>query len=118
MPDILHRLSIDRAPAQVREKIASTDGLEEWWTGHPVEGNPAVGGKLAFFFGGSDPAAQRRLQTIPWEMPPSPVEASPKLIRGRCTTSGEGGPRDYFIAASYILATYSQLTRWSTKALR
>ena len=25
---------------------------------------------------------------------------------------------DYLIAASYISATYSQLTRWSTKALR
>jgi hypothetical protein len=26
--------------------------------------------------------------------------------------------RGYFIAASYILATWSQLTRWSMKALR
>jgi hypothetical protein len=26
--------------------------------------------------------------------------------------------RNYFIAASYILATYSQLTRWSMNALR
>ena len=57
MPDILHRLSIDAAPAAVHDRIATTHGLEEWWTGHPVEGDPAVGGTLKFFFGGRDPAA-------------------------------------------------------------
>ena len=57
MPDILHRLSIDAAPAAVHDRIATPHGLEEWWTGHPVEGDPAVGGKLKFFFGNPDPAA-------------------------------------------------------------
>src|SRR5262249_48026843 len=48
----------------------------------------------------------------------APVEASPKLIRGRRTPGERWGPPDDFTAASYMLATYSQLTRWSTKALR
>src|SRR5262245_51102139 len=42
------------------------------------------------------------------------------LITAMNATMSPGQLRraDYFIAASYILATYSQLTRWSTNALR
>ena len=42
---------------------------------------------------------------------PIPADCQPSLVYGR---SGAA----YFIAASSILATYSQLTRWSMKALR
>jgi uncharacterized protein YndB with AHSA1/START domain len=57
MPDILHRLSIDAPPVRVRDELATTRGIEQWWTGHPVKGDPTAGGTLQFFFGGSDPAA-------------------------------------------------------------
>jgi hypothetical protein len=96
MPDILHRLSIDRAPAHVREKIASTNGLEEWWTGHPVEGNPAVGGKLAFFFGGSDPAAVAEVvedtdSQIVWHVIDGPPDWIDTQITFGLRPTGDGG---------------------------
>ena len=47
------------------------------------------------------------------------VAAIARQDRGGCSHTVEaarvGG---YFIAASYILATYSQFTRWSMNALR
>lgn len=57
MADILHRLSIDAAPATVRELIATPAGIERWWTGHTVGGDAGIGGKLEMFFGGAEPAA-------------------------------------------------------------
>jgi hypothetical protein len=54
MPNILHRLSIDAPPERVHQPAASTDGIEQWWTGRPVAGDDAIGGQLSVYF--RDPA--------------------------------------------------------------
>lgn len=56
MADILHRLSIDAAPARVRELVATPTGIEQWWTGHSVGGEAGVGGTMQMFFGGPEAA--------------------------------------------------------------
>lgn len=58
MPDILHRISIDAPATRVHDLIASTDGIARWWTGCPVRGKTAVGGRFSVYFGAADnPAA-------------------------------------------------------------
>jgi uncharacterized protein YndB with AHSA1/START domain len=54
MPDILHRFTIDAAPESVHELIATADGIERWWTGHPTSRDGAT---LGVFFAAGDPAA-------------------------------------------------------------
>jgi len=51
MADILHRISIDADPERVRELVSTKQGVEDWWTAHPV------GGTMLVYFGGSEPAA-------------------------------------------------------------
>jgi uncharacterized protein YndB with AHSA1/START domain len=41
MPDILHCLSIDAPPERVHDLAATREGIQRWWTGHPVAGEPA-----------------------------------------------------------------------------
>jgi len=55
MPDIRHRVGIAVPRDRVYEEIASTDGLAEFWA-EKVEGDPRLGGRLSFFFGGPSPA--------------------------------------------------------------
>ena len=54
MANILHRLTIDAPTDRVAELIAGKDGIEQWWTGRPVAGSNAVGGRLTVHF--VDPA--------------------------------------------------------------
>jgi uncharacterized protein YndB with AHSA1/START domain len=54
MPDILHRFTIDAPRERVHDLIASEDGVERWWTGHPNTRDDAT---LQIFFGREDPAA-------------------------------------------------------------
>jgi uncharacterized protein YndB with AHSA1/START domain len=54
MPDILHRFTIDAPRERVHDLIASEDGVERWWTGHPNTRDAAT---LQIFFGREDPAA-------------------------------------------------------------
>jgi hypothetical protein len=51
MADILYRISIDAESERVRELVATKQGVEDWWTAHPV------GGRMLVFFGDSDPSA-------------------------------------------------------------
>ena len=54
MVDIRHRVGVVGAPASaVYEQLATTSGLQNWWT-HDVRGESAVGEKLSFFFGAPD----------------------------------------------------------------
>jgi uncharacterized protein YndB with AHSA1/START domain len=55
MADIRHRVGISAAPERVYEAVATRDGLAGWWT-RTVEGNAGVGGRLRFYFGGSEPS--------------------------------------------------------------
>jgi uncharacterized protein YndB with AHSA1/START domain len=54
MADIRHRVGIAAARAAVYEKLATTQGLAQWWT-QDVRGEPQVGGKLDFYFGMPQP---------------------------------------------------------------
>ena len=51
MPNILHRLTIDAPPERVAELAASTQGIERWWTGHPVDGDDKTRRQLSVYFG-------------------------------------------------------------------
>jgi uncharacterized protein YndB with AHSA1/START domain len=81
MPNILHRLSIDAPPALIHELAATGEGIERWWTGHPVAGSDRVGGRLSVHFRDSvDPAATFEV-----------VERAPEQIVWRCVA----GPADW-----------------------
>lgn len=56
MADIRHRVGIAAPEARVYEALTTTEGLSGWWT-HNVVGDPNLGGRLQFFFGGSEPGA-------------------------------------------------------------
>jgi uncharacterized protein YndB with AHSA1/START domain len=81
MPNILHRLSIDAPPEHVHELAATRDGIERWWTGHPVTGEEEIGGQLSVYFRDTaEPAATFEV-----------VEDSPEQIVWRCVS----GPADW-----------------------
>lgn len=56
MADIRHRVGIRAPQERIYEVLTTTDGLAGWWTS-TVDGDPTLGGRLRFFFGGPDPAA-------------------------------------------------------------
>jgi len=70
MSSILHRLTIDAAPTHVQELVATKDGIQLWWTGHPVEGDDSVGGQIAVSFGARTAAAfeilERARERVVW----------------------------------------------------
>jgi uncharacterized protein YndB with AHSA1/START domain len=81
MPNILHRISIDAPPERVHQLAATREGIQRWWTGHPVAGDEEVGGQLSVYFGdGAKPAAIFEV-----------VERSPEQIVWRCVE----GPGDW-----------------------
>jgi len=54
MADIRHRVGINAPKERVYEALATVEGLSDWWT-RDTAGDPAVGGKLEFFFGQAEP---------------------------------------------------------------
>ena len=56
MEAIRHRVTIDAPISAVYEQLATREGIASWWT-RDVRGESRVGGDLAFWFGGSEPAA-------------------------------------------------------------
>jgi uncharacterized protein YndB with AHSA1/START domain len=81
MPNILHRLTIDAPTERVAELLASTQGIEDWWTGSPVTGDAKIGGQLSVYF--SNPAKPASVFEV--------VERNPEQIRWRCVD----GPKDW-----------------------
>ena len=80
MADIRHRVGITGATAaQAYEALATTGGLAGWWT-RTVDGDPAVGGDLKFYFEGSEPGAVMRVtglvpgQRVSWQCTGGPDE--------------------------------------------
>ncbi len=55
MAEIRHRVGIAAPQGRVYETLTTLDGLSQWWT-RQLDGDPAVGGRLSFFFGGPEPA--------------------------------------------------------------
>jgi hypothetical protein len=81
MPEILHRISVDAAPATVHDLVATTDGIGAWWTGRPALGDPTPGGTIAVYFGDADsPAATFTVESD-----------TPDAIVWRCVS----GPADW-----------------------
>jgi uncharacterized protein YndB with AHSA1/START domain len=56
MASIRHRVGIAAPEARVYEALTTKEGLATWWT-NDVQGDPEPGGKLSFYFGGSEPGA-------------------------------------------------------------
>lgn len=77
MPDILHRFTIDAPRERVHELIATRQGVERWWTGHPNAGD---GSTIELRFGDRPPAAVVEV-----------VEDDPERIVWRV----EAGPDDW-----------------------
>jgi uncharacterized protein YndB with AHSA1/START domain len=50
MPDILHKVDIQSSPEETYTALTTLDGLAGWWT-TTTQGNPDVGGTIAFRFG-------------------------------------------------------------------
>ena len=81
MPNILHRLTIDAPLETVQQLAATREGIQQWWTGHPVTGDESVGGQLSVYFRDTgDPAATFEV-----------VERGPEQVVWRCVE----GPHDW-----------------------
>ncbi len=87
MPNILHRLSIDAPPERVHQLAATREGIQRWWTSHPVAGDDSVAGRLAVYFNDSEKAAaifevlERTPQQIIWRC----LEGPPDWLDTRIT---------------------------------
>ena len=57
MPDIRHRVVVSAPLDRVYPAIATREGLSAWWTRDGVDGEPAVGSTIGFFFGRPEPSA-------------------------------------------------------------
>ncbi len=81
MAEILHRISIAAPASAVHDLIATTHGLERWWTGRTVEGDAAVGEQFVLYFSrGDKPSAVMEV-----------VSDTPEEIVWRCVD----GPEDW-----------------------
>jgi uncharacterized protein YndB with AHSA1/START domain len=94
MAEILHRVSIAAPPSEVHDLIATNEGIERWWTGRTVDGDTAVGGRLALYFSRGDaPSAvmeilDDRPERIAWRC----VEGPEDWLETRITFSLKPGP--------------------------
>jgi uncharacterized protein YndB with AHSA1/START domain len=56
MEEIRHRVGIEAPTAEVYDALATVEGAARWWTQY-VDGDPSVGGEVAFHFGRPEPSA-------------------------------------------------------------
>jgi uncharacterized protein YndB with AHSA1/START domain len=107
MPDILHRISIDAPREDIRELVATTDGIARWWTGRPLDGDAAVGGRFGIYFGAADkPAAVMQMQSdtpdeVVWRVIEGPDAWIDTLITFALRPSGNGGTTLLFTHANW-----------------
>jgi uncharacterized protein YndB with AHSA1/START domain len=81
MPTTVHRLSIEATPERVRELAGTTEGIQRWWTGHPLAGDDQTGGRFSISFGdAAEPAATFEV-----------LDRGPEQIGWRCV----GGPNEW-----------------------
>jgi uncharacterized protein YndB with AHSA1/START domain len=111
MPDILHRLSIDAAPKDIHDLVATTDGVARWWTGRPVAGASTVGGRFSIYFGSADqPAAVFELESdradeVAWRVIEGPDSWIGTLITFALRPFGGGGTTLLFTHAGWAEAS-------------
>ena len=97
MPDILHRISIDASPDTVHDLVATIEGVGRWWTGHPVEGDSAVGGRFEVRFSdGGTPAVVMETQSetpdrVVWRVAQGPDSWNGTVITFALGPSNDGG---------------------------
>jgi uncharacterized protein YndB with AHSA1/START domain len=97
MANILHRLTIDASPERVHELIATKSGVERWWTGRPVTGDDAVGGRIAVYFGDSERAAavfeivESTRQRVVWRCVEGPADWLETRISYAVNPRDDGG---------------------------
>ena len=107
MPNILHRLTIDAPLQRVQELLATSEGLGSWWTGRPVGGDDAVGGKLSFYFGDPDNAAfgcevlERAPQRVAWRVVEGPDSWLDTRINFELSPRDDGGTTLMFSHAGW-----------------
>jgi uncharacterized protein YndB with AHSA1/START domain len=97
MPNILHRLTIDAPLERVHQLAATKEGIEQWWTGRPVAGDDAIGGKVSVYF--RDPAkaaatfevAERDPQRIVWRCADGPQDWVDTRITFALASREDGG---------------------------
>ena len=74
MPEIQHRVGIHAPIERVHARLATMDGLADFWT-TKVAGDPGPGGELRFTFAGDDPAAVMQV-----------TEVTPDRVAWHCST--------------------------------
>jgi len=79
MEAIRHRVGVQAPVEHVLATVATTEGLATWWT-PDVRGDAEVGGRLQFFFGGSEPRVVMEVQ-----------ESTDRRVAWRCV----GGPDEW-----------------------
>lgn len=79
-------------------QLASTrEGIERWWTGHPVTGDEQLGGQVSVYFKASrDPAAtfevlERRPEQIVWRCVDGPQDWLETRITFALKPRADGG---------------------------
>src|SRR6478672_2947138 len=94
MSAIRHRVGINAPARTVYDAFATPEGITKWWT-RDVEGDSRPGGKLAFSFGGPEPAAIVRIdeltpaKAIRWTCIEGPDEWKDTTITFELDTDGE-----------------------------
>jgi len=67
MAEIRHRIGTSASPAEVFAAVGTVDGLAGWWT-TDTRGDASPGGRLDFYFGGTEPAGVMDvLESVPDE---------------------------------------------------
>jgi uncharacterized protein YndB with AHSA1/START domain len=97
MAEILHRISIAAPMSEVHDLIATTEGIERWWTGRPVAGETTVGAQLTLYFSrGDTPSAVMEVvrdtqDQIVWRCVDGPDDWRQTRITFSLTPSSDGG---------------------------
>jgi hypothetical protein len=99
MADIRHRVGITAPREQVYQALATTEGLSRWWT-RDTAGDPAVGGKLEFYFGQAEPGAVMEVteldpgQRVAWRCVQGPDEWVGTAVTFDLSRTGDGPSAD------------------------
>ena len=99
MADIRHRVGITAPREQVYQALATTEGLSRWWT-RDTAGDPAVGGKLEFYFGQAEPGGVMEVteldpgQRVAWRCVQGPDEWVDTVVTFDLSRAGDGQAGD------------------------
>lgn len=103
MSDILHRFTIDAPRDRIHELIATAEGVERWWTGHP---NSRDGARLAVSFSDAGPAAvfdvvEETPERIVWRVTDGPDDWTGTTVTFALADRPDGGTTLFFTHADW-----------------